>query len=61
MPILFLMFATCGHCAVGRQRGTRRSRRGRSGFAEVIELEDLKTPRLEEVLKNFGDKAADAD
>ncbi|MBO0752698.1 MAG: caspase family protein, partial [Bradyrhizobiaceae bacterium] len=33
----------------------------RLGFAEVIEREDLTRVRLEEVLKDFGDKAAEAD
>jgi uncharacterized caspase-like protein len=33
----------------------------RLGFAEVIEREDLTRAKLEEVLKDFGDKAADAD
>jgi tetratricopeptide (TPR) repeat protein len=33
----------------------------RLGFAEVIEREDLTRVKLEEVLKDFGDKAADAD
>jgi tetratricopeptide (TPR) repeat protein len=33
----------------------------RLGFAEVIEREDLTRAGLEEVLKEFGDKAADAD
>ena len=33
----------------------------RLGFAEVIEREDLTRAKLEEVLKEFGDKAADAD
>jgi tetratricopeptide (TPR) repeat protein len=31
------------------------------GFAEVIEREDLTRAKLEEALKDFGDKAADAD
>jgi Caspase domain/Tetratricopeptide repeat len=33
----------------------------RVGFAEVIEREDLTRTKLEEALKDFGDKAADAD
>ena len=33
----------------------------RLGFAEVIEREDLSRAGLEETLKDFGDKAADAD
>jgi uncharacterized caspase-like protein/Tfp pilus assembly protein PilF len=33
----------------------------RLGFAEVIEREDLTRTKLEEALKDFGDKAADAD
>jgi len=33
----------------------------RLGFAEVIEREDLTRAKLEEVLKGFGDKAAEAD
>jgi hypothetical protein len=33
----------------------------RLGFAEVIEREDLTRAKLEEVLKDFGDKAAEAD
>jgi tetratricopeptide (TPR) repeat protein len=33
----------------------------RLGFAEVIERENLTRTKLEEVLKDFGDKAADAD
>jgi tetratricopeptide (TPR) repeat protein len=33
----------------------------RLGFAEVIEREDLTRAKLEETLKDFGDKAADAD
>jgi tetratricopeptide (TPR) repeat protein len=33
----------------------------RLGFAEVIEREDLTRAKLEEALKDFGDKAADAD
>jgi tetratricopeptide (TPR) repeat protein len=33
----------------------------RLGFAEVIEREDLTRAKLEEVLKEFGDKAAEAD
>jgi uncharacterized caspase-like protein len=33
----------------------------RLGFAEVVEREDLTRDRLEEALKDFGDRAADAD
>lgn len=33
----------------------------RPGFAEVIEREDLTRAKLEEVLKNFGDEAAEVD
>jgi tetratricopeptide (TPR) repeat protein len=33
----------------------------RLGFAEVIEQEDLTRAEMEQVLKDFGDKAADAD
>jgi tetratricopeptide (TPR) repeat protein len=33
----------------------------RLGFAEVIERQDLTRAKLEEALKDFGDKAADAD
>jgi tetratricopeptide (TPR) repeat protein len=33
----------------------------RLGFAEVVEREDLTRAKLEEVLKDFGDKAIDAD
>jgi uncharacterized caspase-like protein len=33
----------------------------RLGFAEVIEREDLTRAKLEQVLNDFGDKAADAD
>jgi len=62
-----LVIGMSAYTHVGRLRNPASDARAvaavfrRLGFAEVIEREDLSRAGLEETLKDFGDKAADAD